>query len=293
MNILLLLIFIILIVVIAFYVYKESIGYVVTHYSISSEKILKDEVKIAFLSDLHNMEHGEKNSSLLKEIEKENPDFIVFAGDMITSKPKRNLKYDNTLEFIANLTKKWPVYYGMGNHEARLKRLPEVYNGKYNYNDLALRLKEIGAPLIVNEKIELNEYGIDIYGLDLAHEYYRKIITNQIPGNYLRHIFGDVDKEKYSILLAHNPEHFDISSEWGEDLMLSGHVHGGIIRLPYIGGVISPALKLFPKYDGGLFKKNNSIMILSRGIGTHSIPIRVNNKAEIIFIDIKKEKNGN
>ena len=97
---------------------------------------------------------------------------------------------------------------------------------------------------------------------------------------------GNPDRDRYSILLAHNPEHFQAYVSWGADLILSGHVHGGIIRLPFLGGVVSPAMKLFPKYDGGLFSQGNSHMVLSRGLGTHTIPVRINNKAELVVVEL-------
>lgn len=277
-------IIILLLGLLSFYIYKESISYNVTRYKINSDKILKDKIKIAFISDLHNTEHGEKNILLYNDIEKYDPNLIIFAGDMITACLDANYDYSNTLEFIASLAKKWPVYYGVGNHEERLNRKRDKFLDAYD--DLSGKLDEINAPLILNEKISINEDGIDIYGLNLEHEYFRKFVTKDLPDNYLKNIFGDVDKSKFSILIAHNPEHFKKYADFGPDLVLSGHVHGGIIGLPFVGGVISPALKLFPKYDAGEFNIGSTKMILSRGAGNHTVPIRFNNRQEIIFIDI-------
>ena len=90
----------------------------------------------------------------------------------------------------------------------------------------------------------------------------------------------------YHILLAHNPVYFKQYAAWGADLTLSGHLHGGIIRLPLIGGVITPQAKLFPRYSAGKYEIGEKWMIVSRGLGTHTIPIRFNNKPELSVIHL-------
>ena len=99
-------------------------------------------------------------------------------------------------------------------------------------------------------------------------------------------------------MLAHNPAYFEAYASWGADLTLSGHVHGGIMRLPWLGGVLSTSLTLFPKYDGGEFRLGEKRMIVSRGLGSHTIPIRIFNPAELVAVelapkgtDTQKEKN--
>lgn len=275
---------IIILLLLVYYVYKESVGYKVTRYYINSDKISKDKVRFVLISDLHNVEHGEKNCKLYNEIDKYNPDFIVFAGDMVNA--QRHSKYDftNTIDFIANLARKWPVYYGIGNHEEKIRRRKDKFENDFDL--LSEKLKEINAPILVNEKVTLDDFNIDILGLDLEHKYYRRLILRKIPDNYIKNALGEVDKNRFSILLAHHPDHFEEYVEYGPDLILSGHLHGGIIILPYLGGVVSPAMRLFPKYYGGEYLENNSRMIVSKGAGTHSIPVRINNKAEIIFIEI-------
>jgi len=279
---------IILVVLLSLYVYKESNGYHIVNYSFTNNRILKDKVSFVFISDLHNKQYGDHNVDLVNDIDKLSPDFIVLGGDMITSCMEKWTDFSDTLKFVEALSKKYPVYYGMGNHEERLYRKPEKFP-KGSYDRLKEILSKIHAPLLDDEKIALNDLGINIYGLNLDHEYYRKVITKKLPDGYLVNKLGTPESDKFNILIAHNPEHFASYAKWNADLVLSGHVHGGIIRLPYLGGVVSPALKLFPKYDGGLFKEGNSQMVLSRGIGSHTVPIRVNNKAELIYIEIRNE----
>ena len=269
-------------------VYTESRGFTVTEYKYYSDKLKADEFKIAFLSDLHDSDLGNENDVLLRKIDELHPDIVVFAGDMVTSCMELDYNYEPTLHFIGRLAAKYPVYYGMGNHEERFRRQKDKFPGRYE--DLTGRLKAIGAPILVNEKRSIPGAGITIYGLDLEHAYYRKVKTRYIPDDYLGRIFGPADEDTVSILLAHNPEQFDQYAKWRPDFVLSGHVHGGIVNLPFLGGVVSPQFKLFPKYDAGEFKCGKSIMILSRGIGSHTIPIRIFNKAEIVSITLRRKR---
>lgn len=274
-----------LLILLIYRIYIDSTVYEVNEVNYTSNKIKKEKVKIAFLSDLHNRQYGEKNSKLYSEIESYNPDFIVFAGDMVSSHGTNDSKgYKDTLDFIEKLNNKWPVYYGIGNHEEKLRRKENEFPGMYD--DITERLSKIGAPILCDEIVTLEDYGIKIYGFDLEHKYFRRFVRRNIEDGYLEDKLGKADENYLSILLAHNPEHFDAYEKWKPDLVLSGHLHGGIVRLPFLGGVISPSLILFPKYDAGIFKKNNTEMIVNRGIGSHTIPLRLNNKAEIIFINI-------
>lgn len=274
-----------IIAALCYYVYKESTGYHVVKYSLCDSRIKKDLISIVFISDLHNCEYGKGNAELLKEIDNINPDYVFLGGDILTSCMEKWTGFDTALSFVTKLCQKYKVYYGMGNHEERLERLKEKFP-ENTYSDYIKELDKIGAPILDDEIVRFNDLGIDLYGLNLDHEYYRKFVTKHFDDEYLHNKLSDTDKDKYSILLAHNPEHFKQYAKWGADLVLSGHVHGGIIRIPFLGGAVSPALKLFPKYDGGLFTEGNSKMILSRGLGTHTIPIRINNKAELIVIEL-------
>ena len=111
-----------------------------------------------------------------------------------------------------------------------------------------------------------------------------------LADDYVAQKLGTKEDKCYHILLAHNPEYFDAYEQWGADLVLSGHVHGGLIRLPFLGGVIAPSLKLFPKYDGGLFYKNNTTMILSRGLAFHNLGLRMWNQGELVVIELLPTK---
>ena len=98
---------------------------------------------------------------------------------------------------------------------------------------------------------------------------------------------GNLNKDEYNILLAHTPFYFEQYSNWGADLVLSGHVHGGIIRIPLLGGLLSPNRRFFPKFDLGKYENNNSIMIVNKGLGKSKVFFRVNCRPEVVRIKLK------
>lgn len=258
--------------------------YHLVKYQLYSNKI-KEEHHYVVLSDLHNKSYGEKNEKLLKSINKLAPEAILIAGDILTSKPGKS--YETAYELIKNLAARYPVYYGMGNHETRLFLYPEVYGdmGEKYENDL----NRISVKFMRNESRECKDH-IRITGLDMKRDYYKRFKKYPMEPDYLTETLGEVKEGMFEILLAHNPDYFEEYAQWGADLVLSGHVHGGMMRLPFLGGVVSPAFKFFPKYDGGLFKYGKSTMILSRGLGMHTIPVRIFNPGELVSLKISPQK---
>ena len=252
----------------------------VVKYELHSNKI-KEEHHYVVLSDLHNKTYGEKNEKLIKSIHQLSPEAILIAGDILTSKPGKS--YEVALDLISNLAKDYPIYYGMGNHETRLFLYPETYGdmGERYQDDL----NKVSVDFLKNESRDCGDH-IRITGLDMKRDYYKRFKKNPMDSAYLKETLGEAKEKYYEILLAHNPDYFEEYAAWGADLVLSGHVHGGMMRLPVLGGVVSPAFKLFPKYDGGLFQIGTSTMILSRGLGMHTIPIRIFNPGELIFLKI-------
>lgn len=255
----------------------------VVEYQLYSSKV-KKEHRYVVLSDLHNKSYGEKNSRLIRKIIGLTPERILIAGDILTAKPGKS--YEVALDLIKNLAEKYPIYYGMGNHETRLFLYPETY-GDMGERYLA-DLNKVSVDFLKNESQQCED-NIRITGLDMDRNYYKRLKKYPMDSNYLKETLGEADKQKYEILLAHNPDYFEEYAEWGADLVLSGHIHGGMMRLPVLGGVISPSVKLFPKYDGGIFKIGKSTMILSRGLGMHTIPIRIFNPGELILLKISPE----
>ena len=243
------------------------------------------EVTIVFLTDLHNCEHGKNNIQLIEQIHRVNPDFIVCTGDMLVGKV--NHSFQIPIDLFSQLTDNYSVYYSNGNHEARLYLYPEEYGSMYD--DYIKQLEQINVHILNNDSVVLKEYGICLYGLDMMRCYYKRIRKTLMQQQYLNDTLGLPSEQYYNILLAHNPLYNPEYAIWGADLVLSGHVHGGLLRLPKIGGVISPQVRLFPKYSDGHYRYNDTDLIVSRGLGTHSFNIRLNNPPELSVIKLQGE----
>lgn len=262
--------------------YCDVHRFVTVEYEIESPKITK-EYTFVLLADLHNKSFGEQNEKLIAKIEELAPDGILVAGDMLTAYEKKE-KYYVAMDLMRRLGERYPVYYGMGNHEQRIGIEPGDFGNLYEtYME---SLHQSGIEPLINEKVDLPSANINICGLQIDRCYYRKLSRPPMAETYLPKLLGAPRKDKFQILIAHNPEYFEEYAEWGADLIVSGHMHGGLIRLPFLGGVISPRLTLFPHYDGGIFKKDGSVMILSRGLGSHTLPIRIFNPGELAFIHL-------
>lgn len=263
----------------------DSNRFVVKRHIVTDSRIKKD-CKAVVLSDLHNKQYGKNNTALLTAIREQQPDFVLIAGDILTA--KKNAAMDPAISLLKELAKLYPVYYGNGNHEHRLKLYPEIYG------DMAERyaeaLAEAGIEPLVNSHAELPEYGIAVYGTEIDRLYYKHFKVREMEAGYLKKLLGHAPGNQYTVLLAHNPDYFPQYAEWGAQLVLSGHVHGGVARVPFWGrGVLSPALRFFPKYDGGIFREQRSTMVLSRGLGTHTIPVRIFNPAELWVVEFKSQ----
>lgn len=273
-------------ILILFVVCCISIWYASTHfhkvyYRLQSDKLHKP-VKLVVLSDLHDQSYGRDNTLLLQAISEEKPDAVLVAGDMLTA--SENRKKAVAEELIGKLTKSWPVYYGIGNHERKMYWEPERYGDGFEAYIEAI--KETGAVILQNSSVKYAGENIRIYGLDIDQRYYKRFEQPEMSAAYVKTLTGELDQSCYNIFLAHNPAYFDTYALTKPDLVLSGHVHGGLVRLPFLGGVIAPSLKLFPKYDGGLFRQNGSAMIISRGLGIHSIEFRMWNTAELVVLEL-------
>lgn len=258
--------------------------FVVVRYEIKSPK-LKGSYRAVVLSDLHNKQFGKGNERLLEEIANCQPDGIWIAGDIPTAAPKQKL--DTALNFMTALAEKYPIFYGNGNHEHRMKLYPQTYGCMAEEYEAGLA--EVGVVPMVNSKRDISEYNTTVYGVEIAREYYQRFCNVSMEPSYLEELLGEPDKDTFNVLLAHNPDYFPTYAQWGADLVLSGHVHGGMVRIPGWKGVISPRYRIFPKYDGGRFENGKSTMILSRGLGMHTIPIRIFNPGELVVVDLIEE----
>ena len=254
-----------------------NIALEVNEYEIMSDKIPEafTGFRIAQVSDLHNKDFGEGYGQLLTLLSEINPDIIVVTGDLIDS---RQTDLDVALEFAWQAGKIARVYYVSGNHEARV---PE-------YEDLKTGLVKAGVVILENQKVEITREGesITLMGIDdpSFQEDYLFGDSESVARQAIENLQNESDG--YTILLSHRPELFDIYVDSGVDLVFSGHAHGGQFRLPFVGGLVAPNQGFFPKYDAGQFNEENTTMIVSRGVGNSIIPIRFNNRPEIIVAEL-------
>lgn len=265
---------------------REIITFKVTHYDIKSDKLnkLNHERKIVFLSDLHNNRYGKNNEKLFDAVKEQNPDLILIGGDMLVGKADVSTKVAE--EFVSKLTEICPVYYANGNHEQRMKIYPETYGTVFQeYKDV---LTGKGVHFLENEHVELlwDDCLMQIYGLEIPREGYKKFKKTILSMEQVTTCIGLADATKYQILLAHNPIYTDTYLEWGADLILSGHLHGGVVRIPGLGGIITPQFRLFPKYSGELTENNGKSVVVSKGLGTHTLKIRFLNPAEVVVLHL-------
>lgn len=253
-------------------------------YRIASEKIHGQGKTIVFLTDLHNKEFGEENSRLLETVRKVKPDAVLFGGDGMVAK-RGNSDVRIPLALLTELAKEFPVYCGNGNHESRMLWKSEIYGETYeNYRTA---LENAGIRYLSNEAADLDS-DIRVYGLDLPKSAYLPR-SGEIPECLLKETLGEPDPEKFCLLLAHSPLFFEEYAAWGADLTLSGHFHGGTIRLPLVGGVMTPQYQFFYPRCAGYFElpgkgREKSRMIVGRGLGTHSINIRLNDKPQVVVV---------
>ena len=247
-------------------------------YTVSSDRIPEgfDGYRIAHISDLHNAQIGDENEKLLTMLREADPDLIAITGDIIDS---RNTDIEIALRFAKAAMEIAPCYYVTGNHEARVSE----------YEELRAGMEAAGVTILEDANTEISLEGETI-----------TLIGVSDPSFQTDYLFGDAqtvmesklaelhtESDEYTVLLSHRPELFDSYVGSGVDLVLSGHAHGGQFRLPFVGGLVAPNQGLFPAYDAGFYTEECTTMIVSRGIGNSILPFRINNRPEVILIELK------
>lgn len=268
----------------------ERHHFVVKRYTFKEN--VKEKCTFMLISDLHNAEFGHRNEKLLKAIDDEKPDFICIAGDMLVGSATADNKI--AAEFVTDLAKKYKVYYGAGNHENRMKTRIEEYGDAYErylkqIYECGTDIKE-NLTFLENSSIDYEKSNIRISGLDIDQSYYNKIKRKGMQSEYLDYSLGVCREDKYNILIAHHPRFMEAYAKYGANLVLAGHYHGGTVRLPWVGGCIATDFRMLPKYEKGVFIKDNTKMIVSGGLGTHTINVRLFNKPELIKVELLPKK---
>lgn len=239
-----------------------------------------DGVKIIHLSDLHQKTFGEMNGNLIISCEAVKPDYIFFTGDLISRNENRSF-FDAKLFLMEKLTRLCPVYYIPGNHE---QDSPE------NTIYLCRKLRKLGVKILINKSDTITREGesVRVWGLMPSIRCYHNGRSfrhlKKIDKAYITELLGQCSNDEFNILLSHTPFAFEEYEKWGADLIFAGHCHGGIIRLPFLGGLLSPERRFFPKYTKGTYFLENSKMVVSAGLGK----FRVNNPSEIVVVTLKK-----
>jgi len=265
-----------------YFFYFQNNSIVTSNYTISSDVLPQNfnGYKIVQLSDLHNKTFGKDQSNIIEKVKKSSPDLIVITGDLIDSN-----RYDEQpgLILLESLVHIAPVYYVTGNHE--------WWSGKFDI--LESKLHRIGVHVMRNtvEEITIDNEIIQIVGIDdpVNEKEFNteRTITEERITNSIEKIEG---KDHFKMLLSHRPELFSLYSEYGFNVIFSGHAHGGQFRIPFLGGLIAPNQGLFPTYTSGMYKSENTTMIVSRGLGNSIIPLRVFNRPEIVAVTLKSVK---
>lgn len=234
---------------------------------------------IAQVSDLHNAVFGENNAELLQILSECKPNIIVVTGDLVDAE---HTDIDVALDFAKEAAQIAGTYYVTGNHEGSLSQ----------YDELKTGLESMGVVVLEDASMQLEYNGekVTLIGLSDPSFTLKGNMLGEVPAmvdTKLRGLIGD--KDDYTILLSHRPELFETYVNCGVDLVLSSHAHGGQFRLPFIGGLVAPNQGLFPKYDAGLYTKGDTNMIVCRGLGNSIIPIRFNNRPEIVLLELIAE----
>ena len=261
-----LIIFLLFFVLLVFWLLWGNTALEVNRWVIESGKIPSsfDGFRIAQVSDLHNADFWEDVVDALAELE---PDIIVLTGDLIDS---GKTDVEAALAFAEQAVAIAPCYAVTGNHEA--------WSGDA-WDVLRTGLLRAGVELLEDETVFLDREGETVALLGLSDPAFgsdQAALLQELTAG-----------EGYTILLSHRPERMVLYAEAGVDLVFSGHAHGGQFRIPFVGGLVAPDQGLFPEYDAGRFQQGDTLMLVSRGIGNSIIPIRVNNRPELIVAELK------
>ena len=271
--------------VIAWGLFRSKYGLELSNYVLSSPK-LTAPIRVVQLTDLHNSEFGENNASLVSLVAQQQPDLILMTGDMLNG---REDETEIAVDLVRRLTEVAPVYFSYGNHE--------VTHERTFARDLTVLFEEAGATVLnrTYQDVEVNGQTIrlgGIYGYCLPEKYYATGEAKRWECEYLKEF---QDTESYTLLLAHLPtcwirnDNLDI---WQIDCVVSGHEHGGQIRLPLIGGLYAPDQGFFPGRSSGIYASQDGgrVMVISRGLGSGVGVPRFGNVPEIVVVDILPQR---
>ena len=294
---------IIIIIIVSFF---EKKNYKITKYEVENLKN-DDNCRIVYFSDFHNKDINNFDNSFFDDIIALKPDYIILGGDFVdfsTAKSYLGIAYyEETINFLKKFCELVDeklgrlegdvsrLFYGYGNHELRLKSRDDNDKLVKIYSELDKTIDDLKINKLDDKTYSVGR-GFTISGLNLYDGYYTNANTMTKPKKHIEKeildkYFANINKISFNIMAFHKPDYAKDFFDYGFDMVLSGHTHGGLIRFPFIGALISTDLEFFPKYDYGKFDIDDKTLIISSGIGDHFPKIRVNNRPEIVVVDIK------
>lgn len=257
---------IMLVLLVLFIAFGISDRVEITHYTIESQRLPSafDGMKIVQISDYHNSDFGDSQKAFIQSIAAQAPDMIFLTGDIVD---KRNTNTQATYEMLQGISQIAPCYFVTGNHETA-----EV--SAQSYAQLKVWMEELQITDLDDSTVTFAVGGESI-----------QIHGQRYRSKYVADFLSPADRGRFNVFLYHGADSFDLIAPFGYDLVFAGHTHGGLVRLPVVGGILGNDMKFFPKYDGGIFVSGDSTMVCSRGIGG-SAP-RLYNNPEIVVVTLK------
>lgn len=251
---------------------------------------IESPVRMVVLSDLHGREFGENNSRLLANIAAEAPDAIFLVGDLLDGTAEQE-DVTRLLTLVSELSALAPVYFSPGNHELKYMERD---------NTLLTQVAAVGATVVNDSYVDVTLAGQALrIGGTMGHGFAfgRSWETFTASAEY-QFLTAFQQTELPKICLAHMPDTFIFNGAytlWDVDLVLSGHTHGGLVRLPLVGGLYAPMQGFFPEYDRGLFQLGDKMqMLITSGLAGYGWIPRVNNPPEIVTLElVPEEMNAN
>lgn len=265
--------------ILGFIIYKGNTTIGTTNYTLSSKRLPAsfDGYKVIQLSDLHDAMFGENHDDIVKEVEKIAPDAIYITGDFID---RNRYDLEQSLLLVDAIKDVAPIYYVTGNHEISINDVERIKNS----------LRELGVHILSNDRMILSSAEgekIAIGGIEdpLSSTENEQVAVERAVGA----AFEGIPEDMFKLLLSHRPEYFDVYVQNGIDVTFSGHAHGGQVRIPGFGGMVSPGQGIFPKLTSGIHEREGSQLVVSRGIGNSLFPVRIFNQPEIVVVTLKKD----
>lgn len=266
-----------LIIVIAFFFIAFNNCLVVTKYTIETEKV-NNMIRLAVLTDLHATQYGENQIELINKIKDQRPDAFLLVGDIFDE----NRDKEPVMELLSAIGTEYPGFYVSGNHE--------FWSGEVD--TWKKMVESYGVTVLEGDTVTIEIHGekIQISGVDDPDGFLSaSTIQGEEKGSWQEQFDfanNSVDPALYSVLLSHRPESVQLYNNSNFDLIVSGHAHGGQIRLPFLmKGLYAPNQGFFPKYSKGLYNLGNANMIVSSGLCKSALP-RIFNPPEVVIIDI-------